>query len=287
VLTRPYFGRLIDLARHSGARVVIDADESLVRAMGSVARSKAPAYRRLQATLDGLAARRFEPRDYVRADQVWVSSPVERAYFARKVPRAIVREVPNLAPGTTGSTTPDRDVRAVAFVGSYGYAPNEEAAMELITTIMPAIRAAGGPRSLVLIGRDPTEGMRRLASKDPDVTITGLVDDPVRHLAEAGITVVPIRAGAGSRLKILEAMRAGVPVVTTARGMEGLGASPDRDVLLAETPEEFATAVLRLRDDPALRRRIVDAGLAFVRAGHSQEAVTAAVRAAVAELIPS
>ncbi|HXI45904.1 MAG TPA: glycosyltransferase family 4 protein [Candidatus Acidoferrales bacterium] len=290
VLSRPYFGPFIGLARLRGATVIVDADESLVRAMASVARSRASLYRRVQATLDGLAARRFEAREYRRVDQLWVSSPVERAHFGRLLPIERVREVPNLAPGSAqaDADTPEvRDVRSVAFVGIYTYAPNEEAATELMTSIMPAIRAAGGPRTLVLVGRDPTTAMRRAADRTGDVTITGTVDDPVRYLRDSGVLVVPIRAGAGSRVKILEAMRAGIPVVTTARGLEGLGASEGVEVLVADTPAEFAAAVLRLRDDAELRGQIVESARAFVRERHSQAAVTAAVRAAVGELAAS
>ena len=281
VLSVPFFGPFVDAARARGALVIADAHESLVRANRSILRSKAAPRVRLRAILDLQEARRFEPREYRRADQVWVASAVEQMHFAGTLPKADIRVVPNLAPGQhrTDAAGP---IRRIGFVGSYGYPPNEEAALALISSIAPAIRRRIGPIELVLIGRDPTPAMRRLAAAGEDIRITGTVPDAVATLREAGILVVPLTAGAGSRIKILEAMQGGVPVVTTAAGLEGLAAEPGREVLVAESPEAFAECVDRLRANDAERDRLVASARVFVRTHHAQPAITAAVSEALA-----
>lgn len=281
VLSVPLFGGFVDGARRRGVRVIADAHESLVRANRSILASDAALPARLRALLDLQEARRFEPREYRAVDQLWVASHVERRHFLQVVPHADIRVVPNLAPGADLGNLPAGPVRSIGFVGSYGYAPNEEAALLLTRDVLPAIRTRVGPIELMLIGRDPTPAMKTLASETAGVTVTGLVADAVAFLRESGILVVPLRAGAGSRIKILEAMRAGVPVVTTAAGLEGLDAERGRDLLVADTPNALADAVAAVRDDEGLRNRLVASGRAFVREHHSQEAITRAVRDAL------
>ena len=282
VLSVPFFGGFVSAARARGMLVIADAHESLVRANWSILRSRAALPARLRAALDLQEARRFEPREYARVDQVWVASSVEQAHFRTRLPTADLRVIPNLAPGQ-GDPEPAGPITAIGFVGSYGYAPNEEAAIALITTIAPAIRRRVGPMDLVLIGRDPTRSMREQAGSAADVRITGTVPDAVAALRECGVLVVPLRAGAGSRIKILEAMQAGIPVVTTAAGLEGLDAQPGREVLSAETPAEFADAVDLLRSDSQARAALAYAASAFVWRHHSQPSITAIVATSLGE----
>jgi glycosyltransferase involved in cell wall biosynthesis len=235
--------------------------------------------RRFRALLELVALGRMERRSYPRADHVWVATELEKIAFAGMTPNKNIVVVPNVSPLDVRNPPCAGDVTAVAFLGSYGHAPNEAAAIELITRVMPAIRAAGGPERLVLIGREPTGQMRRAAARDPAVEITGFVEDPSSRLCAAGVLVIPIRSGGGSRIKILEAAALGVPVVSTARGIEGLPFEPGVDYLPAESPTEFADAVTRLMDDPALRGRLVAAAQRKVAATATLDAVSNAVAA--------
>jgi glycosyltransferase involved in cell wall biosynthesis len=205
---------------------------------------------------------------------------MERLHFGALAAPESVRYVPNPVPGHTDIVA-DGTVRAVAFVGWYGHAPNEAAAIELITAVMPAIRTAGGPRQLKIIGRDPTPAMRRAAANDADTEITGDVPDPVALLADAGLLVTPIRSGGGTRIKVLEAASIGVPVVSTRIGVEGLDFAPGRHYLLAETAAEFGAQVVRLTNDRELRVGLVSEAKAIVTERFSPTAVLAAVRASL------
>jgi glycosyltransferase involved in cell wall biosynthesis len=284
ILGRPYFGPFIAAARASGGSVIIDADESLVRVNRSVVGSRAPLPSRARALIDLLAVGRMERRDFAEADQVWVSSPAEARNLETSVPGLVVEVIPNVASRPVGVAEPGA-IRRVAFVGSLRHPPNEEAALELIRTIMPRIRASGGPDELIVIGRDPSATLRAVAGRAGRVTLTGEVPDTDAPLREAGVLVAPIRSGGGTRLKLLDAAAAGVPIVSTAFGVEGLGFRPGEDVIIAETPTEFAHAVSRLRDDPALVERLVANARAHVSAHYSADTLKAAVASALARAI--
>jgi glycosyltransferase involved in cell wall biosynthesis len=278
VLARPFFGQFIAAARDAGARVVIDADERMAPLLRGVARDgRMPAGRRIRALVELTSLGRMERREYVRADRVWVATEIEQRGLSRQIAGVDVDVVPNVAPVDVRTPPCGDGVRAVAYVGSYGHAPNEAAALELMTTVMPAVRAAGGPRRLVLIGRDPTGPMRRAAANDPEVEIAGTVDDVAPWLCGAGVLVVPIRSAGGSRVKILEAAALGVPVVSTARGIEGLPFRTKTDFLPAETSSEFAQAVRRLASDEALRAAIVASAQRRVTEVASPHAVAKAI----------
>ncbi len=285
VLGSPYFGPFIDRARSQGAHVVLDAGESLVRSARSIALARhLPARRRLRAALDALAFIRLERHEYPRANQLWVAAEADAWQLRRDSGGTPVRLVPNVLPRAVESAPVNEVIRSVAFVGSYGHPPNAAAAAELMRQIMPAVRAAGGPRKLVLIGRDPTPAMLKEASLDPEVTVTGVVDDIAGPLREAGVMLVPLRAGAGTRIKILEAAALGVPIVSTVFGAEGLGFREGEEILYADTPTEFAHAVARLAADSALRRRVTEGAREVVRACYAQEAVDRAVAEAIDEI---
>ena len=102
--------------------------------------------------------------------------------------------------------------------------------------------------------------MKRYTSGDPRIQATGPVDDAVRELAKSRAAVVPVLAGSGTRFKILEAWAAGIPVVSSTVGAEGLPARDGENILIADTGPAFAEAVSRLLASPALRERIGMAG---------------------------
>lgn len=278
LLGRPFLGPYVDAALEVAPCVVVDADESMPRVAFALARSRhAPMRRRLRAWLEAaVILGRMERAAYQKASQVWVSSELERAAFASLVPAGRLHVVPNVmpAPDEAPAAPP---ITAVAFIGSYFYPPNEAAALELMSTVMPALRARGGPRRLVLMGPDATPAMLEAIARDPEVDLLGQVPEVRGPLRAAGVLAVPIRAGGGTRMKILEAMAAGVPVVSTSRGIEGLDLQDDRDVLVAESGPAFASRVSRLTEDQALRGRLVDVAFEYVRRHHSVDVLEAAI----------
>jgi glycosyltransferase involved in cell wall biosynthesis len=140
------------------------------------------------------------------------------------------------------------------FSGSLSYAANYEGMNWFIEEIYPLIQAEAPAVKIMITGK---AGERPLPPA-ANVTLTGFVEDVRPLIASAWISLAPIRLGGGTRLKILEAMALGTPVVTTSKGAEGLAVKDGEHLLIGDTPEAFAAAVLRLLKNPPLRRQLAD-----------------------------
>ncbi|MFN8062832.1 MAG: glycosyltransferase family 4 protein [Vicinamibacterales bacterium] len=151
---------------------------------------------------------------------------------------------------------PAMRVPRLVYPGSVLFAANLDAVRYFVRDVLPRLRERRPDLELVVTGAtggvDITELMR------PGVRFTGRLDDVEPFVAESAVCVVPLRIGGGTRLKVLQAMALGTPVVSTTKGIEGLDVAADRHVLVADEPGAFATAVMRLLDDDALHRRISD-----------------------------
>lgn len=151
------------------------------------------------------------------------------------------------------------------FVGSMDWMPNQDGVNWFVDRVLPHIRREVPDVTLTVVGRDPPERFRRMLSRHDGVVVTGRVDDVRPYLERAAICVVPLRIGGGTRLKIFEAMAMECPVVSTTIGAEGLPLHDGEEIVLADEPEQFAAAVVRLLRAPQLRRRIAENGAARVR----------------------
>lgn len=156
----------------------------------------------------------------------------------------------------------------LVFSGSMDWHPNEDAVCYFVDTILPRIRAEAPAASFTIVGRNPSARVRELGAQ-PGVIVTGTIDDVRPSIGEASVYVVPLRAGSGTRIKIFEALAMGKAVVSTTVGAEGLALESGRHFLAADTPHDFATAVIRLLRDPARRQALGDEGRALVEANYS------------------
>ena len=143
---------------------------------------------------------------------------------------------------------PQRDVERrpeqMLFMGSLDWRPNQDAAVQLLTEVLPQTRAHIPHATAVLVGRRPPEWLRAQVAATPGAELHADVPDVRPFLARCGFLVVPLRIGGGSRLKILEALAAGTPVVSTRVGAEGLELAADRDLLVTDTQIELVGAAL-------------------------------------------
>lgn len=147
----------------------------------------------------------------------------------------------------------------VVFSGKMDYRPNVDAMLWFGDEIWPRIREARPETTWAIVGQKPHPRLARLKGL-PGVTVTGRVEDVRPYLAGATVYVMPFRMGSGTRLKLIEAMAVGVPMVSTGLGAEGFPVEDGRELLLADEPEAFASAVLRLLDNDEMRARLSAAG---------------------------
>ena len=138
---------------------------------------------------------------------------------------------------------------AFVFTGSMDWMPNEDAVLFFCREVLPRVREAEPDVTLTIVGRTPTAAVQRLA-QEAGIEVTGTVGDVRAYLGQACATIVPLRVGGGTRLKIFEAMAAGKAVVSTTIGAEGLPTEIGRHLLIADGAEAFADAVVRLVRDP-------------------------------------
>jgi glycosyltransferase involved in cell wall biosynthesis len=167
------------------------------------------------------------------------------------------------------------------LVGHLGYGPNLNAAKRLITQIWPALRQIDPTAGLTLAGRSPHRSLIRLAAATPAVQLIANPADLAPVYAQATMAVVPLREGGGTRIKVLEAMAAGLAVVASAKAVEGLALIAGRDYLQAESDAEFVHAMLNLSENTRLRADLAASGHAFAHGHHSPKAISAAIQTAL------
>jgi glycosyltransferase involved in cell wall biosynthesis len=181
---------------------------------------------------------------YGLRDVFAIDTGVDTAYFA----------------GSAGVRKPYQ----MLFTGSMDWRANEDAVLFFGREILPRISESLPEASLKIVGRQPGRPVHRLAEMNPQIQVTGGVEDVRPHFAESSLFVVPIRIGGGTRIKIFEAMASNVPVVSTRIGAEGLPVLDQVHLWLADTPDEFARAAVRLLQDRAMARRMAEQAWALV-----------------------
>jgi glycosyltransferase involved in cell wall biosynthesis len=145
---------------------------------------------------------------------------------------------------------PEADSETVAFVANFSFSTNIDAAEWFADSIWPKVRAARPAAELLLVGKDPAPSVLALRGR-PGITVTGTVDEVAPYLQRSRVAVAPLRAGSGSRLKILEALEASRPMVSTSAGLEGLEQLSHSGVVVADEPDAFAAAICDLLTNPA------------------------------------
>ena len=209
----------------------------------------------------------WEKKMLSAADLVFCCSEADARLLHEVAPRgkARIEVVPNgvdtehFQPGSRASTDP-----TLLFSGSAGYGPNDDAVAWLAKDILPLIRRAVSGCRLCLAGSKAAIHWGRFADGDPMIEVASDAPDMRPWFAKASVCLVPLRSGGGTRLKVLEAMSMGRAVVSTSIGAEGIEALPDLHLLIADTPESFARAVIELLQNEHKREAIARAARALV-----------------------
>lgn len=166
--------------------------------------------------------------------------------------------------------------RRVTFVGGLHYPPNAQGILWFATNVFPQVLVQAPDIVLTVIGKQPPEALHTLNIPQANLDVTGFVQELEPYLAETAVFVVPLQAGGGMRVKILDAWAWGLPIVSTTIGAEGIHHTADQNILIADSPETFAQATLRLLQEPQLGERMAQAGRAWVHQHYNwQSAYTA------------
>lgn len=202
--------------------------------------------------------RRYERRLLRAADAVVAVSAADAAVLRALAPGVDPVVVPNGV--DTEAYQPDPAVAAdpdlVVFTGKMDFRPNIDGMAWFCETVWPLARTLRPTLRLEIVGRDPVPRVQALASTSAGIAVTGAVPDVRPFIARAGIVVVPLRVGGGTRLKVLEAMAVGKAIVATRLGAEGLDLVDGREAVLADAPEAMARALAELAADGPRRAEL-------------------------------
>jgi polysaccharide biosynthesis protein PslH len=139
----------------------------------------------------------------------------------------------------------------LVYVGSMDYYPNEDAILWFTTKILPMIKAQIPGTKLFIVGRNPSNKVRKLCNND--IIVTGTVEDVQAFIQQASVFLVPLRIGSGIRIKILQAMAMGKAIVSTSVGAQGIALTSGQNIVISDTPKEFSESVIHLLQEPEIR----------------------------------
>ncbi len=221
-------------------------------------------FRKIFNLLEAAKFKREELKCLGRADLVMVTSERDERLLKSLIPGLPTVVVTN-GVDTDYFKRPqtERARHTAVFVGATHYFPNEDGVLFFIKDIFPEIRRKIPDFHFTIVGGNPPPSILEYVSDN--VTVTGFVDDVRPYMWEGSVFVVPLRMGGGTRFKVVEALAAGTPVVSTSLGAEGIPVTDEREVFLADTPEDFAKAVIRALNEPSKADEMINSGLSFVR----------------------
>jgi glycosyltransferase involved in cell wall biosynthesis len=212
--------------------------------------------RRVFHELNWRKLKREEIALWRRFDACGVTSTRDQTLVRRAAPKLRTHVVPNgvdvedFVPSVSTAV----EAKTLLFFGAINYYPNTDGALYFAERILPLLRALEPSIVLRIVGPGAEGAVTDLQSDG--VQVLGFVDDVKAEIAKAAVVVVPLRIGGGTRLKILEAMAMGKTIVSTSLGAEGLDVEHDKDILLADTPQDFADQVMMALGSPELRERL-------------------------------
>ncbi len=219
--------------------------------------------------------RRYEERVCRESAHVIAVSPVDadrmQSMFGISHVSAVATGVDVDSLVHPGPRTPTTDF---VFVGSMDWLPNIDGMLWFAEEILPLLRARKPDCSVAIVGRRPDARLLALAAADPRITVTGTVDDVRPYLWGSRVAILPLRIGGGTRMKVYESMAAGVPMVSTSVGMEGLACVPGRDIIVDDTPHGFAARCLEVLGSQALSESIAASAFDLVSRECSWDAVS-------------
>jgi polysaccharide biosynthesis protein PslH len=270
--------------------IIWDSVDCISLLFEKTARSSRSQFGRLAAAFDLPRTRHYEGWLAWQFAHTLVTAEADRAALA-KLAQAIPSRTPTGAGGPSAPITvlpngvdlqvfaPNygaRQSNTIVLTGKMSYHANVTAALYLMEAVMPQVWEKQPDTTVQIVGANPPSEIRSMIARYPNrVQVTGTVPDLVPYLQQATLAVAPIAYGVGIQNKVLEAMACATPVVCTPQATSALHTQVGRDVLIGDTPQEFASAILRLLAGSELRQSMGVAGRRYVENSHSWDAVVA------------
>ncbi len=271
---RPYADGLPHRPRRARRDLDLDDVESVSRRrIAELYRMKGDAEAAACEEAAAAEAERQEANATLEFDRIYVCSEGDRERLLAPA-AAQVCVLPNAVPAVESpSSKPREGAFTLLFVGTLGYYPNEDALVYFCTQVLPLLRRSTPlPFRVVIVGTGAPPAVEQL-SRLPEITLVGHVPDVAPWYREADAVIVPVRAGGGTRIKVLEAFSHRRPVVTTSIGIEGITARSGKHVLVGDTPAELADRCRMLMCDPGLAERLAAAAFSLFQASYSLDAM--------------
>jgi polysaccharide biosynthesis protein PslH len=252
---------------------VLDEHNAVWAIVQRAAAGEGRGVRRWLAELEWRKLRAYEGSLCRRFDWVTVVSDEDRAALEQAAGTCFAAKVIPIAVDTRELAFAPRPAAArhLVSLATMFYPPNAEGVRWFATEVFPAVRRAVPGTQFYIIGSRPPAHIARLATPESGIVVTGYVADLEPVLQQSAVLIVPVHSGSGMRVKILEGLARGIPIVSTRIGVEGIEAQDGEQLLVADEPHEFAAAVIGLLQDPGEAARLARAGRALVEARYDSQ----------------
>ncbi|HEY6420682.1 MAG TPA: glycosyltransferase [Candidatus Binataceae bacterium] len=261
--------------------VVLNEHTVTHEALGRFLKHEVNPLKVLYGWIEFLKVRRWELRACSRVASIIACSERDRQILLRACPGTDVSVVPNCIDTDAYSPAFDDDGKTLVYVGAMDWAPNQDAVGFFVSDIFPQVRQAIPDARFLIAGRNPPAAFERRFAGMDGVQVTGSVEDLRPTLANAAVSVVPLRSGSGTRIKILEAAAMGKAIVSTSLGAEGLDYENGGEIVIADDPDTFASLVVSLLRDRRRRRSLGCAARSWVVRDHSFTALKSSMSVAL------
>jgi len=243
--------------------------------------------KKLYYKIEASKLRKYESRHASRFDINITVSEDDKRLLQQLIPGCRIAVVPNGVDTDYFTKRNKQPVpKSLLFVGGMNWYPNRDAILYFCRQIWPLLTKEIPDVSLTVVGAQPPRTLLTLAQTDPRITVTGFVDDVRPYFTNAEVCICPMRDGGGTRLKILDTLSMGTPLVSTTIGCEGIHLTPEQHVLLADTPSQFVGQITRLFHSPELRQKLSREGRTLVERKYSWDIIGNTLRHIYADLCP-
>jgi polysaccharide biosynthesis protein PslH len=237
---------------------VIDAHNALWLLYKRLWQTMKPGAKKWLLNRDWRLLKKYEGRVCREFDAVLAVSEEDRLALEEAAGKELNITIIPIAIDTDEVTPVNRRAQGdrILHIGTMYWPPNIDGILWFLQEVLPLIRNERPEVAFDIVGANPPQEIIAFGDKDNKVHVTGYVEDPSHYLENASLMVVPLRAGGGMRVKILNALGQGLPIVSTSLGCEGIAVQTGVHLLIADTPQDFASAVIRLLEDRELANEL-------------------------------